>query len=340
MRPKVLLNLNSFVYDRCITERSWARFTSLAEPVGRERTDPYSEDELQGALEGIAGIMSWGGLLPYLSQRILEEAQSLKIIGIWGDRFGKELDFEAAGVLGIKVVDVDNIASAQPVAEWVLGLILACLRNAGEIYRRMIAGTEQWLATLNDDFVNGELTEKNVGLIGCGHVGQRLIELLVPFRVNLNVYDPFLPAETVERLKIQRGSLEEVIQHSEVLVVQVPHTPTTEGMIGRPELNLLRKGAVLINCCRGPIINSEALIEKLENKEILAGLDVFDPEPLPKDSPIRTFPNAIISPHIGWCAQGAFPRYFDMMLEEFERFFQGKPLEYELTARMVELRNQ
>ena len=82
------------------------------------------------------------------------------------------------------------------------------------------------------------------------------------------------------------------------------------------------------------------MIEKLERKEIVAGRDVFDPEPLPKDSPIRTFPNAIISPHIAWYAPQAFPRYFDMMLDEFERFFTGEPLHYELTPRMVELRNQ
>jgi phosphoglycerate dehydrogenase-like enzyme len=340
MRPKILLQLGSFIYDRCITSESWERFERLAEPVGRGRTAPYEEDKLLEALRSITGIMSFGGLLPYLSREILKEADSLKIIGVWGDRFGKELDLGAAHELGIKVVDVDNITCAQPVAEWVLGLILACLRNAGEIYRRMTTGTEEWLNTLNDDFVNGELTERSVGLIGCGHVGKRFIELLVPFRVNLKVYDPYLRQETVEKLKIQRGELDEVIQHSEILVVQVPHTPTTEGMIGRRELNLIRKGAILINCSRGKVVDSDALIEKLEKKEIIAGLDVFDPEPLPKDSPLRTIPNAILSPHIGWCAQNAFPRCFDMMLDEFERFFQGIPLEYELTQRMVDLRNQ
>jgi phosphoglycerate dehydrogenase-like enzyme len=340
MRPKVLLQLGTFIYDRCITEENWARFEQLAEPVGRGRTEPMDEDELRGVLEGVTGLMSFGRLLPYLSRDILKEADSLKIIGVWGDRFGEELDLEAALDLDIKVVDVDNITCAQPVAEWVLGLILACLRNAGEIYRRMIDGTETWLDTLNDGFVNGELTGRSVGLVGCGHVGQRFIELLDPFRVNLKVYDPFLPDETVEGLKIQRGELDDVIQHSEILVLQVPHTPTTEGMIGRSELDLLRKGAVLINCCRGKVVDSEALIEKLEKKEIIAGLDVFDPEPLPKDDPLRTFPNAILSPHIAWCAQNSFPRCFDMMLDEFERFFQGRPLEYELTARLVELRNR
>jgi len=338
--PQVLLDLNSFVYDSCATAESWARFESFAEPIGRDRTEAYSDDEILDVLDGVAGIMKWGGLVPTLTGPILEQAKDLKIVGLWDDRFGKELDFDTAHELGVKVVDVSNVASSQPVAEWVLALMLACLRNAGEVYRRMIAGTEQWAVALNDDFVNGELTEKHVSLIGCGHIMQRLIELLAPFRVDLRVYDPYLPSEVADRLGIQRGALDEVIQHAEILVVQVPHTPTTEGMIGRRELDLLRKGGIVISCCRGPVIQTEPLIEKLERKEIVAGLDVFDPEPLPKDSPIRTFPNAIISPHIAWYAPQAFPRYFDMMLDEFERFFTGEPLHYELTPRMVELRNQ
>ena len=340
MHPKVLLDLSSFVYDRCATKESWAQFESFAKPVGRDRSDAYSEDEIVDVLDGVTGIMKWGGLVPTLSRPILEQAKDLKIIGLWGDRFGKELDFDAARELGIKIVDVSNIASCQPVAEWVLALMLACLRNIGEVYRKMIAGTEKWSVALNDDFVNGELTEKCVGLVGCGHVGRRLIELLQPFRVNLKVYDPFLAEELVKELGIQRGELDEVIQHAEILVAQVPHTPTTEGMIDRHKLSLLRQGGIIISCCRGPVIDTDALIERLERKEIIAGLDVFDPEPLPKDSPIRTFPNAIISPHIAWYAPQAFPRYFDMMLDEFERFFRGDPLQFELTRGMVDVRNQ
>lgn len=339
MRPKVLLNLNSFVYDRCVTPESWARFESFAEPIGRDRTETYSEEELIRALDGVAGVMSWGSLDSGLPRPVLESATALKIVGVWGDGHANELDFEAAHELGIKVVDASNIGSAQPVAEWVLALVLACLRNMGEITRRMIAGTEQWSVALNDDFVNGELTEKRVGLIGFGHVGRRLSELLAPFRVDLKVYDPYLPQEIIEEYGIRTADLDEVIQHAEILIVQVPHTPTTEGMIGRRELGLLRKGGIVISCCRGPVIDSAALIEKLERREIIAGLDVFDPEPLPKESPIRSFPNAVISPHIAWYAPAAFPRYFDVMLDEFERFFSGQPLRYELTPRVVTLRN-
>ena len=270
---------------------------------------------------------------------VFSGAPDLQIAGVRGDRFGRDVDLGAAKEFGVRVIDTDNIASAPPVAEWVLALVLVCLRNGGAVYRQMMAGIEQWANAQNDDFVNGELTEKRVGLIGCGHVGQRLIELLEPFRVDLKVSDPYLEEEVVERLSIGRGSLEEVLEHAEILVVQVPHTPKTEKMIGGRELEILGKGSILISCCRGPVIDQEALIDRLEAGELIAGLDVFDPEPLPGDSRLRELPNAFISPHIAWYAPHVFHRYFSCMALEFERFFTGQPLQSELTQRMVDIRN-
>jgi phosphoglycerate dehydrogenase-like enzyme len=155
----------------------------------------------------------------------------------------------------------------------------------------------------------------------------------------LKVHDPYLSEDVVRRLGIVRGELDEIIRHAEILVVQVPLTPKTRGMIGERELDLLRKGAIVINCCRGPVVDQKALIRKLQAREIIAGLDVFDPEPLEQDSPLRSLPNAFITPHIAWYAQNALHRYFSIMAEEFERFFKGEALHYELTERMVDVRH-
>jgi phosphoglycerate dehydrogenase-like enzyme len=277
-------------------------------------------------------------LVPDLTRRVFANAPDLRIVGVRTDRFGTGVDLHAAMDHGVKVVDADNIASSGPVAEWDLAMILICLRNAGAIYRQMMEGSETWANAQNDDFINGELTGRKVGLVGCGHIGQRLIELLAPFRVDLKVSDPYLSEEVVGRLGIVRGGLDEVIRHAEILVVQVPLTPKTRGMVGERELGLLRKGAILINCCRGPVIDQKALIRKLQAREIIAGLDVFDPEPLEKDSPLRSLPNAFITPHIAWYAPNAFHRYFSYLAEEFERFFRGEALRYELTERMVDIR--
>jgi D-3-phosphoglycerate dehydrogenase / 2-oxoglutarate reductase len=334
MKPKVLVDCQQ--YGR---EEDWERLRGHAELIEPQIENPYSEGELIEALQGIQGVIRLGGRIPELNQAVFSGASDLQIVGVRGDRFGRGIDLVAAEEFGVKVVDTDNIASAPPVAEWVLALILVCLRNGGAVYRQMMAGTEQWANAQNDDFVNGELTERRVGLIGCGHVGQRLIELLEPFRVDLKVSDPYLEEEVVERLGIGRGNLEEVLEHAEILVVQVPHTPKTEKMIGGRELEMLGKGSILINCCRGPVIDQEVLIDRLEAGELIAGLDVFDPEPLPGDNRLRELPNAFISPHIAWYAPNVFHRYFSCMALEFERFFTGQLLQSELTQRMVDIRN-
>jgi len=316
----------------------WQRFTRVVEPEEIKRQEPYTEDELIAALQGIQGLMKVGGRVPEMTRRVFGQAPSLQIVGMGTDRFGTGVDLKAAAEHGVKVVDTDNIASSGPVAEWDLAMMLLCLRNAGAVYRQMMEGSETWAIAQNADFVNGELTGRKVGLVGCGHVGQRLVELLAPFRVDLKVYDPYLAEEEVARLGLVRDALEAVIRHAEILVVQVPLTPRTRGLIGERELGLLRRGAILINCSRGPVVDQQALIGRLQACELIAGLDVFDPEPLEKDSPLRALPNAFITPHIAWYAPNALHRYFSSMAEEFERFFKGEALRYELTRRMVDIR--
>lgn len=334
MRPKVLVDMGSWV-----SAADRARLEIVAEWVEPTGGDPCTEDELIVQLQGCAGVIRLGGRLPPLTARVFAGSPDLRLAGVRGDRFGAGIDLEAAAAHGVKVVDTDNVASAQPVAEWVLALILVCLRNGGAVYRQMMAGEELWARAQNDHLVCGELTGRRVGLVGCGQVGRRLIELLAPFHVELRVCDPYLDEKTAAGLGILRAELDQVLRHAEILVLQTPLTPRTRGMIGRRELDLLRLGAILVNCSRGPVIDQEALIERLRQGTLVAGLDVFDPEPLPKDSPLRTLPNAFVTPHIAWCAPNAFPRYFGSMVGEFVRFFTGQPLEHELTPRLVDIRH-
>jgi len=331
--PKVMIDAGVLVRDEDLQ-----RLAQYIEPVQLDRDDPCSEDELIAALQGFAGLIRLGGLVPALTRRVFSELPDLRIAGVRGDRFGTDVDLAAAAEFDVRIIDTDNIASAHPVAEWDLAMILICLRNAGAVYRQMIAAEETWANAGNEEFVSGELTERKVGLIGCGHVGQRLIELMQPFRVDLMVCDPYISPEMEARLAIVRGDLDQVLQHADILVVQVPHTPRTEKMIGARELELLGTGKILVNCSRGKVIDQGALTARLREGVLIAGLDVFDPEPLQKDSPLRALPNAFITPHIAWHAPNALHRYFATMALEFERFFRGESLQYELTHRMVDIR--
>lgn len=333
-------------YPRVLVDRhpaarrdEWDSLSQVAELVEVDRETPYTEEELIAALQGFAGVIRLGHLIPDISRRVLEACPNLRIVGVRSDRFGKGIDLAAAEERGVVAVDTDNIASAHPVAEWDLALMLFCLRNGAAVYRQMMASTEQWANAQNDAYVSGELTEKRVGLIGCGHVGQRLIELLAPFRVDLKVCDPYLPEEVATRLGIVRADLDDLLRHAEILVVQVPLTPKTTHLIGDREFDLLGRGKILINCSRGRVIDQAALIRRLQAGDLIAGLDVFDPEPLERDSPLRSLPNVFLSPHIAWYSPDTAHRYFGYTAREFERFFRGEPLEFQLTRRMVDIRN-
>jgi phosphoglycerate dehydrogenase-like enzyme len=324
--------------DRWALPEDLERLSETCEVV-RVGEEPLDGASLIAALQGCAGLIRLGGRTPDVSRRVIDACPDLRIVGLRSDRFGSGIDFEASEARGIIVIDADNYSSAHPVAEWDLALILLCLRNAGAVYRRMIAGTETWADAGNAEFVCGELTGRRIGLVGCGHVGRRLIELLAPFRVDMLVCDPYLSEETTAELGLRRGSLDEVLRHADILVLQTPLTPRTERMIGEQELDLLGKGRILINCSRGKVIDQEALIRRLQAGDLIAGLDVFDPEPLPADSPLRSLPNVFLTPHIAWYAPNVFHRYFRYNAEDFIRFFRGEEPLFRLTRRMVEIRN-
>ncbi len=322
---------------RWIDEASRQQLLQIAELVPVDRV--LSEDELIAELAGCSGLIKLGGHVPALTARVLDAAMDLRVVGLRSDRFGSGIDLQAAARRGIHVIDADNLSSAHPVAEWDLALMLLCLRNAGSVYRQMMAGTDTWAQTGNDDFVNGELTGRKVGLVGCGHVGQRLIELLAPFRVDLLVCDPYVSEDLVRTMEIRRAELGEVLDHADILVLQVPLTPKTEGLIGAAELERLGEGKILINCSRGKVLDQPALVTRLQAGKLIAGLDVFDPEPLPADHVLRGMPNVFCTPHIAWHAQNAFHRYYGYTVQDFLRFFAGQPLQHELTARMVDIRH-
>jgi len=162
-------------------------------------------------------------------------------------------------------------------------------------------------------------------------IAESLVRLLEPFEVEVRVYDPYLASEMPDAIGVVKTSLEQVLSKSDVIVCLAPHTPATEGMIGQRELDLIPSNAVFVNVSRGVVVDSEALIERLKRGDIVAGLDVFDPEPIPPDSEIIGLPNVFLSPHIAGVTLASRHRFFSLMVDEMERFFGGEEPLFELT---------
>ncbi len=337
-RPKVLLVFNQHVYDDFFRPADRERLSQFAEwewlPMdGGARfganPDPGARTVLADRVGDADGIVVCHGS-PLIDAAIMARAPHLRIIGeLEGDRFAQRIDLDAAWQRGIRTVDTTH-GSSYPVSEWALALILISLRNAGAHFRQMIEHTAY--EKPNTGWMPSRLEGKKVGLIGGGHIARRLITYLQPFHCDIRVHDPYLPKVVPDIMGFLLTTLDFVLAESDIVVCLAPLTPATRRMIGQRELDLLRSGSVFVNVSRGAIVDPEALIARLQRGDIVAGLDVFDPEPVPADSPIKDLPNVFLSPHIAGANRG-LESFFTLMVDELERCFGGHETLYDLTPQ-------
>lgn len=279
-------------------------------------------------------IVCHGG--PYVGPNVIAAAQHLSLIGdLEGDRFGYRIDVAAAEQRGVIVVDTSH-GSSLPTAEWALGLALIGRRNAGALFRTMIAHEPSLPHAQRSGlgYEDAELHGKAIGMIGFGHIGRHLTTLLRPFDVDIAVFDPFAPRELADACGVDFGSLETILAR-DVVFVLVPHTPATDQMLGVEELARLRSGSVLVNVSRGRVIDCDALIRRLERQDMVACLDVFDPEPIPLSSRILDLPNVFLTPHIAGYTKESRQRFFALMVDECLRHFAGLEPHSPLTSANV-----
>tara|TARA_B100001971_G_C18243388_1_gene572465 strand:+ start:1605 stop:2576 length:972 start_codon:yes stop_codon:yes gene_type:complete len=276
---------------------------------------------------------------PRLTDEILSRTPRLSFIGeLEGDRFSQRIDLASAKKYKVIVVDTTH-GSSYPVSEWALALILIGLRNGGAHFRRLSSNLE-WGNSLqrNSESIfqwNEELTSKSIGLIGGGHIARRLIEFLRPFNVSIYVYDPYLGTDVATSLNFTLTSLDNVLSIPDIVVCLAPLTPSTKGMLQVQQINLMKPQTVFVNVSRGPIVNSQDLINRLKKNDMVACLDVFDPEPIPIDSEIRTLDNVFLSPHIAGTTEKSRTRFFTEMLKELNRHFSGHKTLHDITEMTI-----
>ncbi len=294
-------------------------------PFGEAVFDQKMSDRLADFTTRLDALVVCHGA-PRVTAELLDGAPRLRFVGeLEGDRRGGRVDVEAAVSRGVTVVDTTH-GSSLPVAEWALALMILGLRDAGRLFRRLIAG-EAVFADPGDreasrSYGDCELSGRRVGMIGFGHIAWRLTELLRPFDSEILAYDLYAPREMAELAGVTFTRLESVLA-CDVVCCLVPLTPRTEGMIGRSELAYLRPGAVFVNVSRGKVVDSGALVERLRAGDVVACLDVLDPEPIPQESALRLLPNVFLSPHIGGVTGESRRRFFALMVDDLLRAIAG-----------------
>ena len=303
--------------------------------------DPQTEAEFASFVSDLDALVVCHGS-PFVSHQVLDAGPRLSLLGeLEGDRFGYHFDTTAAAERGLSIVDTTH-GSSWPTAEWALGLALIGRRNAGALFRKMIAHEHGFppggKRRGGPGYDAAELSHKRVGMIGFGHLARHLTRLLAPFEVEIVAYDPFAPRELAEAYGVSFGPLEAALR-GDVVFCLLPLTLRTEHLLGAEQLEQLRPGSVFVNVSRGAVVDTDALLRRLRRGDIVACLDVFDPEPVPLGSPVRDMDNVFLSPHIGGFTEESRRRFFNLMVDECLRHFAGLEPGHELTPAVLELRN-
>lgn len=222
-------------------------------------------------------------------------------------------------------------------SEWVLTAILASLKRF-PLYRDM-QGRQEWRGQaaetagfLNEGGVQvgqyrvlgDDLAGKTVLIVGYGSIGAAIEARLAAFGVKvLRVARSARSSPAVFAV----GELDRLLPEADVVVAIVPLTAETRGLFGAKQLGLMKHGALLVNAARGPVVETGALVEALEQHRLRAALDVTDPEPLPAGHPLWSAPNCLITPHIGGSTPEFIYRAFRFGADQVRRFLAGEPLE-------------
>jgi len=204
------------------------------------------------------------------------------------------VDVPSATARGVLVVNApqSNIITA---AEHALGLLLAVARKIPAADASLRAG--EWK---RNQFTGVEIADKTVGVVGLGRIGQLFAARIAAFGTNVIAYDPYLQPARAAALGVRLVDLPTLLATADIISIHLPRTPETLGLIGAAELATVKPGVLIVNAARGGLIDEQALADALITGRVAgAGIDVYVKEPLAADSPLRTAPNTVLTPHLG-----------------------------------------
>ena len=265
-------------------------------------------------------------LVEFLDAGSLKAAPSVRLVAKHGAGTN---DIDVAGALaaGIPVIMATG-ANAQSVAEHALTLMLALSKDVIIQDARIRAGVWD-----KKDYRGRELRGRSLSLVGLGLIGQALVPMARALGMTVSAYDPFARDELFGDQLLRAGSLDSLLETSDIVSLHCPLTPQTRGLIGARELGLMKRDALLINTARGEVVDEDALIAALAAGRIAgAGLDSFAQEP-PAESELWRMPNVILSPHVAGVTEDARREVSRMTARNVLRFLNGEQLERHLFAR-------
>lgn len=293
---------------------------SLGTVIWNKLDRNYTDDELLEMVPGAAVVVtSWGS--PQITEEHVAAADDLQIVGHAAGSVKTRLA-PAGHERGIVLLSAADVI-AESVAEYTLWAMLSGQRNLYP-YEKIMKADRGWKPAHN--WPGHSLYSKKVGLVSASMVGRRVIGLLKPFGCDVTVYDPYLSEEDAQLLDVRSVSLEDLFADSDIISVHAPITPETRKMITGAHFQLIRDDALFVHTARSWVLDQDALLAELQKNRFNAYIDVFEPEPLSPDHPIRDLDNVFLSPHVSGHTVENRMRLVEEIVRDIERFFNNRPL--------------
>ena len=228
-----------------------------------------------------------------ITRRVMEAAPRLRAVGRAGVGV-YNVDVEAATQRGVVVMNTPG-GNTISTAELTFSMLMALARKIPQAHASMKAG--EWNRKA---FSGVELYHKVLGILGLGRIGSEVARRAIAFGMRVLAYDPYLSLSRARALQVEMVELDELFGQADFLTVHMPMSEETRGMVNAAAFARMKPGVRVLNCARGGIINETDLLAALQGGKVAgAALDVYETEPLPKDSPLRALPQVIMTPHLG-----------------------------------------
>ncbi|MGY1806930.1 D-2-hydroxyacid dehydrogenase family protein [Blastococcus sp. SYSU D00669] len=297
---------------------SYADWSRLPEPAEVVEFHDHVDDReaLVRRLQPFDVVVAMRERTPF-PRALLERLPNLRLLVTTGAR-NASIDVAAAAELGVTVCGTGAHPSGTAELTW--ALILAVARHVPQEDASVRAGG--WQQTVGLDLAGGTL-----GVIGLGRLGSRVAQIGQAFGMDVVAWSQNLTPERAAEVGVRRASSkEELLTGADVVTIHLQLSDRTHGLIGRPELSLMKPTAILVNTSRGPIVDEQALVEALRGGAIHgAGLDVFDQEPLPRHHPLRELRRVVLTPHLGYVTGRGYEVFYREAVEDVAAWLAGTP---------------
>ncbi|RKL63387.1 hydroxyacid dehydrogenase [Thermoanaerobacteraceae bacterium SP2] len=305
-----------------ITSRSFSQVSDEPVKILRENNINYKFKEKPGLMEEkdfLEVIDEFDAIIigaDKINGNVLNSSKRLKLICKHGTGVDN-IDIEAARKNGIIVTNVPA-TNSNAVADFTFGLIIDLLRKISDNIISVRNG--EWVKTIGVDIYG-----KTIGIIGFGEIGKRVAKRAIGFDMNVLAYDPYLNGSLNSFSHVKFVDMDLLLRSSDIVTIHVPLNQNTINLIDEDELNKMKKGAFLVNTSRGGIVNESALYEYLKKGHLAgAALDVLKVEPAPKNNPLLTLENVLITSHIASYSKEALNAVSMICAKNVVKFFSGQ----------------